>query len=375
MRVLFVIDHFGSGGAQRQMLYLAAGLKSRNYDIEFFIYYPDYSFYNTILDRNDFVVHEYRKRSRYSIRTISELYKVISRGNYDLILSFLRTPNTYCEIQKLLGIKIPLVISIRNTYPFGNISNIRFIHEQFHRLATHITVNSYYHEEVMKNVHPWCTKKISTIYNGVDLELFSPEKIKYNNTENANLKLIVIASTKRQKNLLGLTKAIILLKKKYNMFPTITWVGRISNNESDLKSYKESIQLIENNAIGENWKWLGERDDIPELLNTHDALILPSFYEGLPNVVCEAFASGRPVLVSNVCDHPRIVHDNITGLLFNPHEPEDIARKIKIFANMTIEERTMMGNNARIFAERNFSLNTYYNKYENLFTSIVRSKN
>jgi glycosyltransferase involved in cell wall biosynthesis len=52
--------------------------------------------------------------------------------------------------------------------------------------------------------------------------------------------------------------------------------------------------------ISTEWRWLGEREDIREILRSHHALVHPSLYAGLPNAVCEALASGRPALVSDV---------------------------------------------------------------------------
>jgi len=49
----------------------------------------------------------------------------------------------------------------------------------------------------------------------------------------------------------------------------------------------------------------------------HDAFVHPSFYEGMPNVVCEALAAGLPVLVSDVCDHPLLVEKGVQGFLFS----------------------------------------------------------
>ena len=84
-------------------------------------------------------------------------------------------------------------------------------------------------------------------------------------------------------------------------------------------------ELIESlPKCGKNWRWLGEESDIPGLLREHHALIHPSLYEGLPNVVCEALAAGMPVLVSNVCDHPLLVADGERGFLFDPADPGSI---------------------------------------------------
>src|SRR5690606_21739605 len=84
-------------------------------------------------------------------------------------------------------------------------------------------------------------------------------------------------------------------------------------------------------GVADRWRWLGRREDVPELMRAHDALVHPAFFEGLPNAVCEALASGLPVLASRVCDHPRLVGED-RGLLFDPGSPEDIAAALERFA-------------------------------------------
>ncbi len=57
MKLLFVIDHFGSGGAQRQMVNLALGLSRRGHDVEFLVYYPEFDFFRARVDEAGLTVH------------------------------------------------------------------------------------------------------------------------------------------------------------------------------------------------------------------------------------------------------------------------------------------------------------------------------
>jgi glycosyltransferase involved in cell wall biosynthesis len=91
-------------------------------------------------------------------------------------------------------------------------------------------------------------------------------------------------------------------------------------------------------------------------MTEHDALILPSLYEGLPNVVCEALACGLPVLASKISDNPRLVQDAVTGYLFDPNSPDEIAKTIFGFAQLGFEDRLEMSMAARRFAELNLSI-------------------
>lgn len=71
--------------------------------------------------------------------------------------------------------------------------------------------------------------------------------------------------------------------------------------------------------------WLGPRPDVPALLKASDLLVLPSLWEGMPNVVLEAMASGRPVVATAVEGTSSLVLPGRTGWLVPPADPTALA--------------------------------------------------
>jgi glycosyltransferase involved in cell wall biosynthesis len=85
------------------------------------------------------------------------------------------------------------------------------------------------------------------------------------------------------------------------------------------------------------------------------ALVLPSlWYECFPRTVVEAFANGLPVIASRLGALPELVHDGRTGLLFDPGDPADMARKMR-WAQTHAQEMAAMGRNARARYEAEFT--------------------
>lgn len=82
--------------------------------------------------------------------------------------------------------------------------------------------------------------------------------------------------------------------------------------------------------IGVTWLTRQPRERLLDLMKNAWVLILPSiWYEGAPGVIVEAFASGLPVIASDLGSMPELVTDHRTGLLFRPGDAEDLARQVR----------------------------------------------
>ena len=66
-------------------------------------------------------------------------------------------------------------------------------------------------------------------------------------------------------------------------------------------------------------------DEVAQALDDATVLLLPSFSEGLPRIVMEAFVRARPVIGARAGGIPDIVEDGVNGLLVDPHDPSSIA--------------------------------------------------
>jgi glycosyltransferase involved in cell wall biosynthesis len=81
-------------------------------------------------------------------------------------------------------------------------------------------------------------------------------------------------------------------------------------------------------GVADRVRFLGRRDDVPALLAGADALVLPSWIEGLPLVVLEAMAAGVPVVATSVGGTPETVVEGETGFLVPPRDVSALAHAI-----------------------------------------------
>ena len=369
MKLLLVIDHFGSGGAQRQMVELACGLKRRGHNVEFFIFYPKHDFFRSRVKAQKIVVHEYSKVGRLGFGVVFRLASLIRSGGFDAVVSYLNSPNVYAELVNIIFGSPPLVVSERTSHHDDKFQKAVFVRRLLHGFADHVVTNSVSHCIWLRKKR-WLKNKVSCIYNGIDLEKFRP--VQPVARSSGDLRLLGIGRIGPEKNVLTLLDALALFHKEYGYVPEVSWAGRGDESAAG-RAYCRQIDdmLAGMPEIGSRWHWLGEKQNVSGLLHQHHALVHPSNYEGLPNVVCEALAAGVPVLASDVCDHPLLVAEGERGFLFDQTDPASIAGAIGNLHKLDDLGRARLAINARRYAEAKLSSEKMVVAYENMLTGLL----
>ena len=107
-------------------------------------------------------------------------------------------------------------------------------------------------------------------------------------------------------------------------------------------------------AAPEGTSFLGFRnqDDVAAALAEHDALVLPSFAEGVPVVLMEAMAAARPVVATSVGGVSELVRHGETGLLVPPGDEVALARAlVKISGDAALRQRLGLAGRERVRSE------------------------
>ncbi|HSY05811.1 MAG TPA: glycosyltransferase family 4 protein [Steroidobacteraceae bacterium] len=371
MKVLLVIDHFGSGGAQRQMVELACGLGRRGHAVEMFVYFPHLDFFRGRLDQQHITVHEHPKGATGPAGVLAKLATVMRRGRFDVVLSFLSTANIYAELARVAALGTRLVVSERTSYHDDKSAPGALLRRLLHLLADRVVANSETQAAWLRG-RAWLRGKVACIYNGVDLQAFRPHETLPPSAR--SLRLLGVGRIGPEKNLLGLIAALTRFEEKFGYLPEVAWAGPRDESPAG-RRYGEQLDamLARHPAVQRHWRWLGLQRDVPALLRECHALVHPSFYEGAPNAICEALAAGRPVLASNVCDHPRLVAEGMRGFLFDPGSPESIVATIARLSALEADAWRAFGHNARRYAEAELGIDRMVGRYEELLLSLLGS--
>lgn len=357
MRILLVIDSLGSGGAQRQLVNLCIGFKELGHDVSFLIYH-DYNFFTHELDNFNIPVHTIIEPSY--LKRLIKIRKFIRHHKPDAVLSFLDGANFICEFASLPFKSWNLIIGERSANPDIKKSIKLVFYKWFHLFSNHIVSNSQENLNLILKVSPFLKlKSTSVVYNIIDFK-------KWNNLDmnipikNDKFNLIVVASHHKLKNLNNLIEAVNLLSDAEKKKIFIQWYG----DERD-DSLEKGILKIDHYNLNDIFSFHPATTDISSKVKNADALGLFSFYEGLPNVVCEAMACAKPIVCSNVSDISKfLTHQD--ELICEAVDVNSIKNALQKILNISSEELIKIGNKNRQIALKYFDKSSIINLYLNL---------
>lgn len=113
--------------------------------------------------------------------------------------------------------------------------------------------------------------------------------------------------------------------------------------------------------------WLS-RNDLPNYLNQLRLLVLPSYTEGLPNIMLEAMACGTPVLATPVGAIPDVIIDGKTGFIMENNSPECIAENV--IRALNSPELEQIAENGKHFVEEKFTFERAVDRWDKVLEEI-----
>jgi glycosyltransferase involved in cell wall biosynthesis len=142
----------------------------------------------------------------------------------------------------------------------------------------------------------------------------------------------------------------------------------VGDGELREKVEKKADQL----GLGERFKLLGWRRDIPEVLAATDIFCLTSLWEGLPRVLPQAMALGIPIVATNVDGTPEAVIHNVNGFVTKPRDTKAMAERI-IYLLDHPHEAKQMGKQGKKMV-REFDIRRMLREQEDLYLKLLRKK-
>jgi len=128
---------------------------------------------------------------------------------------------------------------------------------------------------------------------------------------------------------------------------------------------------VEADGLQDVVRLLGWRDDVPDLLHAMDAFLLTSRFEGLPRVLLQAMAAGRPVVATAVDGTPEIVKADVTGLLSPPGDTAALAAHLDRLAR-DAALRAGLTERASAHLGQEFDIRKMVTDLDSLYASLLR---
>jgi glycosyltransferase involved in cell wall biosynthesis len=210
--------------------------------------------------------------------------------------------------------------------------------------------------------------KIRVIQNGVDLDAFDPKIVdgwkarREFGLEDETPLIGIVGRMTPQKGHLDFLTALIQIKA------AIPTVKALIVGDGPLRA--KLVQYARTHRLEDCCIFTGMREDIPIIIAALDVVALPSLSEGLPFVLLEAMAMGKPVVATRVNGVSEVVEDGVTALLVPPRAPDMLGRAvITLLINKELGSR--LGAAARRQAERCFGLERMIREVETLYEELL----
>ena len=268
---------------------------------------------------------------------------------------------------------VPIIIHTSHGHVFyGHFSPI--VSKAFlltERLMARITDRMVALTQTEKNDHVvlsvFSPEKIATIHSGVDMDRYMNVQVNIAEKKrelDLNSKGLVVGTVGW---LLPIKGPMYLLKAMPYVWESHPETSLIFVGKGDLeKGLKEEVHRM---GVWDKVKFLGWRDDIPEIMQTMDIFVLPSLNEGMGRVLVEAMAAGKPVVASRVGGILDLVKEGQNGCLFEPGDEQGLSLAIK----KLLEDKKMrdeMGKRGREMAQ-DFSVEKMVEKIDILYESLL----
>jgi len=378
IRILFVTESFGVGGAETHLLELLPSLKANGFDTATFCFTEPGTGAGTLEEAGIPVtaapgIGTAGRRSLLAPLRLAGgatlLLALIKRWRPSIVHFFLPGPYLVgAPVAIAAGVPIK-IMSRRSLSDYQkNWPGAAQLERMLHRHMDAVLGNSRTVVDELISKEGCSEGQVRLIYSGVRLSPMETTRAE----ARAELGLgeqafvaTVVANLFPYKGHLNLIAALAEIANKLPHPWRLLCAGRDEGNGPAI------ARMIAEKGLGDNIQLLGERSDVPLLLAASDIGILsPIRNEGLSNAVLESMAAGLPMIVTDVGGNAEIVADGKTGFVVTPHDPDLLAAAILKLARDP-DLRQAMGESSKRRVAEQFSLTASVDQYCSLYEELL----
>jgi len=370
-KLMFILTSLDIGGAERQLVLLlkhlpktlfkpmvvclkeAGALSKKVTDIGIPVY-------------SKFLLH------KYDIRVLPKLISVLKKESPHIVWTRSIGDKMFWGrlAAKISG--VPIIIS--SIHYMESLERNKSIIGFFNKLLTPVTdlfiAVSHNQKEYLIKVEKLPAHKIEVVYNGIDLEEFKPNKspVQVKKELNIPFNFMVIGQVGRLRPEKGHRVFLLAAKRVCENKKDVMFVLVGDGPERD-----SLMRLSSELGLKDRVLFLGNRTDVPDLVNTMDICTLSSYMETFPNALLEYMSLKKPIVAPKVGGIPEIITDGVEGLLFKIGDAEDMSSKILTLIS-DANKRIKMGEAGFSKVKTVFSISANVDKIINILNLLLHKK-
>lgn len=264
------------------------------------------------------------------------------------------------------GLNIPVIFTAHGwafANGVGKIKQIIYcaIERMMTPLASKIITVSEQDKKLAMQYNVASDSKQIVIHNGMPEIGFTYKNSNSNSNSNKNVRMVSVARFSEQKDHKSLFLAL-------SSMSTLDWELKLVGKGPLIDFYKKySVEL----GLDKKIEFLGERNDVEEILADSDIFLLISNWEGFPRSILEAMRASLPVIASDVGGASESVINGKTGYLIPRGDVIEIRKKLtELISDSQLRE--IMGNSGRKLYVENFTFNSMYKKTYSLYNDLAK---
>lgn len=266
-------------------------------------------------------------------------------------------------------LELPYIVSLRGGDVPGLVPSLDRVHwlatplrRVVLRRASAIVANSPSLARLSEKADP---VPVHVIPNGVDTVFFRPATTAEERGVGDSFRILFVGRLTAQKNVTLLLNAVAEMRREATRRISLDIVG-------DGPLRQELERTVHRLGLVDCVTWHGWRskEEVAALYRRADCFVNPSLYEGMPNTVLEAMASGLPVIASNVGGNDDLVTSGETGFLFDLSPPSSLRERLIVIKDDP-GLRKAMGVRGREIVLSQYSWSAVAKQYIRFFVALA----
>ncbi len=353
MRICHVSVSLKTGGLERVLAGLASNTDRSNCEMTFVALRDEGRFADEIRNTGAMVKTLGAMNRWQMVKSLKNFFR-------DRSVDVVHTHNIYPHLYGTIAARlagVPVVINTRHGQRIGQDWKSRMIFRLASTWVDRIVAVSDDAAALCVEKDGIPSSKVLRIWNGIDASDFA-----FRGSSGKPL-AVCVARLAPEKDLATLIRAIAIASQSVPALQ-LRIIG-----DGEMRSHLK--RLVCELSISEKVEFLGERENVPELLGTCGFYVSSSLSEGISLTILEAMAVGLPVIATNVGGNPEIVVEPETGMLVKVANPECLAKAMVQMCQRS-SSWGAMGQAGRKRVTDYFGVRMMANQYQSLYQDLLR---